>query len=1164
MEFVHLHAHSDYSLLDGLARFSNEKGEPTEMLKELKAKGLSHQALTDHGNMFGAIEFYRACTATGIAPIMGCELYVASGSRFDRKGSASDDSAGGNFQKKNINHLTALARNNEGYQNLIELVSLASLEGFYYKPRVDKDLLREKSKGITALSGCLKGEVCQAILAGREDDAIEIAKTYEEIFGKGNFFLEIMDHGMEIQKQTNKTLLEISKKTGIPLVASNDCHYFKKDDAKAHDALICVGSGKKVDDEKRIRYPTEEFYYKSPEEMTKLFSWAPEAVKNTVHIAKQCAVSMTFNAFHLPDYQVPKGYTQKSYLKELCIKGLKARFPSGIPAGYNERLETELATINKMGFAGYFLIVWDFIEFARRSSIPVGPGRGSGAGSIVSYLLNITGIDPIKRGLLFERFLNPDRRTMPDLDIDFSDDGRDAVKTYVSEKYGFSNVAQIITFGTIQSRMAVRDVGRVLDIPIPEVDRIAKAIPQGMSIKDAKETSEFQAVIRGNPAAQKILAIASRIEGARRHPSVHAAGVVITKEAVTKYSPLYKNQTREVVTTGFNDKSLIHLGLLKVDFLGLRTLTVINNAVNLVRKNMGVKIDIHNLPQDDPKTFDLLGKGLTAGVFQVEGRGMQDLLIKMKPRKFEEIIAIIALFRPGPMKWLDEYVSRKWDPSRVSFDHPKLEPVLKETYGICIYQEQVMEISKQIAGFTPGEADNLRKAMSKKIPKELEKMKGKFIDGSTKNNIPPTFAKKLYEDLEDFGHYGFNKSHATAYAVIAYQTAYLKANYPLEFMVALLTSEIGKSVIGSAEKENKLATYIAAAKNMGIDVLAPSINGSQIKFSSKDGKIYFALSAIKNVGTAIAEEIVKQRDAKGPFKNLKDFFERTSKSCANRKALESFIKSGTIDDLLEGDSPADKRLEAFANIDFYLEEWKRDTSGMLFDFEPTPPPRREPISTNKDEALRWERDMLGLYLSEHPLTKWKSLIKSLPIKDVAELKALRATDDRIMTAGVIFSIHKQRSKRTGEPWARLTIEDLTGSTAAILFPKAFAKLKPELLTQGEVLIFSGRLSASTYSRGNEDNKESVQSDFLIDEAFGLNDLLAFRVKSIDILSSPSLKPRLAELKRLLKSSPGGNTVVRIANGTDYMVEFPKRVSISLAAWEEINKILKGNKFKIRL
>ncbi|MEK6544166.1 MAG: DNA polymerase III subunit alpha [Elusimicrobiota bacterium] len=1174
-EFVHLHAHSDYSLLDGCARFSNDKGEPTPNMQRMATLGFKHQALTDHGNLFGAIEFYECCQRVGITPIIGCELYVASGSRFDRKSSSKDEE---NPQKASINHLTVVARDNEGYQNLIELTTRASLEGFYYKPRVDKELLAQYSKGLTALSGCLKGETAQALLKDNEELALSRIDKLRDIFGKENFYLEIMDHGLESQKKVNTALIAIAGKTGIPLVATNDCHYFTKEDAVAHDAHLCIGTGKKIDDVNRMRYATQEFYYKSPEEMSQLFSLYPEAIKNTLKIAASTDVKISFGELHLPEYQVPAGYSQESYLLELCKAGLAKRFPSGAPAIYQERLEYEMGVIKKLGFPGYFLIVWDFINYARKNNVPVGPGRGSGAGSIISYLLNITSVDPIKFGLLFERFLNPDRRTMPDLDIDFSDAGRDMVITYVREKYGFSNVAQIITFGTMQSRLAVRDVGRVLDIPLPEVDRIAKAIPAGMTIDQAlSQNQEFKQLYDTSETGKRIIAIAQRLEGARRHTGVHAAGTVITKEPVTRYTPMYRNSTSGVTTTGYNDESLIKLGLLKVDFLGLRTLTVIAETIRLIESTMGRKIDINDIPFDDKKTYELLARAQAGGVFQLESRGMRDLLVKLKPSKLSDIIALIALFRPGPMQWINDFVARKFDPALIKYGHPLLEPILKETYGITVYQEQVMEISKQLAGFSGGQADKLRKAMGKKVPEELDKLETLFVEGAaTKNKIDPKFSRKLYAELKAFGHYAFNKSHSAAYGFIAYQTAYLKANFLIQFMTALASSEIGRTAVGSEDKENKIATYLREARSYGIGILAPSVNRSEPRFSIEENSIRFGLVAIKNVGDNAAEAIANERKARGAFNNIKEFLTRLKSNHLNRKVLESLAKSGALDEILEGDNTVMRRSRFLRDVDFYIHTYWQEAQEMLFDMEFSAKPTADAaMLATSDEIRHGEREMLGIYLSEHPLTELQTMAQRMPLKTISQLAGSgelpparygsygsgRPPGRSVL--GLNVNLKKQISKKTGSAWARMQLEDLSGEIDVVLFPRTFAKTKPEVFKQGAVIVVTGRLSSSLKNDSDPNDSQGIKEELIADEVILWEEYLGNRLESLSLAINNIPEATLKRLhESLTKADAGGTKVMLMATGP-HGIELPKPIKLSKELWRSLDALLGGNSMMLQ-
>ena len=892
-EFVHLHNHSEYSMLDGITRITAQDGKgPSELLKSLAKEGTRAVGLTDHGNMYGAIEFYSQCSSLGLKPIIGCEMYLAKGSRTDR----------GHSQKENC-HLTVLSKDFTGYQNLMQLVTKGFTEGYYYDPRIDKELLARHSKGLIVLSGCLKGEISQLITAGHLAEAEKLVCTYRDILEPGCFFLELMDHGIDKQLQLNKALLEIHARTKIPLAVTNDCHYAKQSDADAHFARICISTGKKLDEPHAIKPAGPEFYFKSPEQMHKLFAHVPEGLANTLKIAEMCHLKIPMDQMLLPEFIVPAGATQDSHLEDLCLQGLKDRFGSLLPA-YRERLNYELGVIKRMGFSGYFLIVWDFIKYARTQGIPVGPGRGSGAGAVVAYALRITNVDPLVHNLLFERFLNPDRKSMPDLDIDFADTGRERVIEYVRNKYGAGNVMQIISFASMAAKGVVRDVGRVMNVALPEVDRIAKMIPgiPGTTLYETLQKNPDLIEAAKNPETKKLLDLSLKLEGIKRHTSVHAAGTLITKEPVVNYAPLSRGSKSDVYTTQYDGEVLPKLGLLKVDFLGLRTLSIIDDAVKFVRLRKDPKFDIDALPMDDQKTFDLLRSAKALAVFQLDSQGMRDLLFRIKPTDFNDIISLIALFRPGPMQsgMLDLFVERKHGQKKVAYDHPLLETILKDTYGCIVFQEQVMEVSKKLADFTPGQADGLRKAMGKKIPEELEKMRDTFVKGAHNHKIAPKLANKIYDQLVQFGGYGFNKSHSAAYGLVAYQTAFLKANYPLEFMTAVATSEIGHSSVGAVDKENKLVTYLDEAKRMGLKVLPPDVQRSQAKFSIEgDDSIRFGLVAVKNVGEGAVEAVLAARKD-GPFKDLNDFCARVDMKAANKKAMESMIKSGALDCLQPG------------------------------------------------------------------------------------------------------------------------------------------------------------------------------------------------------------------------------------------------------------------------
>ncbi|UPT74121.1 MAG: DNA polymerase III subunit alpha [Elusimicrobiota bacterium] len=970
-EFVHLHNHSEYSLMDGVIRLSDKDGKPSQALKDLAASGAKGFAITDHGNMYGAVEFYSNAKAVGLKAIIGCEMYISKGTRFDR----------GHSQKENC-HLTVLAKNYEGYQNLMELSSIAFQEGYYYDPRIDKELLAKHSKGLIVLSGCLKSELNQAILAGDLSQAEKLVTQFRDSLEPDSYYLEIMDHGLDKQRQVTQALLELNKRTGIPLVATNDCHYWKPDDFEAHDARVCIATGRKLQETERLKFETHEFYIKSPEQMHKLFAFAPQSLESTLKIAEMCNLKIPMDQTLLPEFKVPAGYDQDTYLAHLCVEGLKERFPVGIKPEYKERLDYELGVIKRMGFSSYFLIVWDFIKHARSIGVPVGPGRGSGAGAIVAYALRITNADPLEHRLLFERFLNPDRKSMPDLDIDFADTGRDRVIQYVREKYGKECVAQIITFGSLGAKLVVRDVGRVMDMPLMQVDEIAKKIPTGPNVylHQAMQTPEL-AELAKDPQVKRLLELSLKLEGLKRHTGVHAAGTLITKEPVVKYTPLAKGAKSDVVTTQYDGDVCPKLGLLKVDFLGLRTLSIIDDAVKFIKRGGNAGFDIDALPFDDAKTYEMLRTAKSLAVFQLDSQGIRDLLFRIKPTVFDDIVSLIALFRPGPMQsgMLDMFVDRKHGREQVAYDVDLLEPILKDTYGCMVFQEQVMEISKKLAGFTPGEADGLRKAMGKKIAEDLQKMRDKFVKGCAANKIKDKIANKIYDQMEKFGGYGFNKSHSVAYGIVAYQTAYLKANHPIEFMTAVLTSEIGHSSIGAEDKENKLVTYLEEARRMGMKVLPPDVNRSETRFDIQNGEIRFGLLAIKNVGTGAADSIVAAAREK-PFTSIDDFCARVDLHSINKKCVESLIKAGAMDGLRPGEPAAAARARLLSAVDRAVgaqQKVKADLDkgqGLLFGASPDPAPTTsaaeaalKPLSEH--DTLAYEREVLGFYFSGHPCSR---------------------------------------------------------------------------------------------------------------------------------------------------------------------------------------------------
>ncbi|MCL2144662.1 MAG: DNA polymerase III subunit alpha [Endomicrobia bacterium] len=1083
-EFIHLHNHTEYSLLDGACRLTDDKGKPGELFdliaKEYKMPAL---AITDHGNMYGAMEFYWAAKDSGIKPIIGCEIYVAPKSRFDRNIDRTAEDGG------NYNHLTLLAKDFKGYQNLMHIVSIGFTEGFYYKPRVDKEILRKYSEGIICMSGCLAGEVGTNLLKGNAVKAEAAAAEYRDIFGKDNFYIEIMDNGLEEQQKIIPGIIELSKKTDIPLVATNDCHFLRKEDAATHDILLCIGTGKTLNDTNRMRFDSDLFYYRSPEEMAKTFSYIPQALKNTLEIAEKTNLEIKSDQLLLPRFPVPKEYGSDSqYLEKLCREGLVQRYGNVKPE-HEERLKHELGIINKMGFASYFLIVSDFIKYAKDNGIPVGPGRGSGAGAMVAYTLGITDICPLKYGLLFERFLNPDRRSMPDLDIDFADSGRDEVIRYVRQKYGEEKCAQIITFGSMQARLVIKDVARAMSFTPTESNNIAKLIPFNSSIAEALQASQDLAkLVKADERVAKLIAASQKLEGLKRHTGVHAAGMVIANEEITNYSPLSKG-SKDIITTQYDGNVLPALGLLKVDFLGLRTLTIIDDTVKLIKKK-DPSFDLNAISLDDPKTYALLAEAKALGVFQLESKGMRDLIRKLRPTNIDDIIALIALYRPGPMGsgMLDDFVARKHGRKKIEYDHPLQEPILADTYGVILYQEQVMKMAITLAGFTPGEADGLRKAMSKKIPEVIEAQREKFVTGAEKNNVDKKTADKIYDNIYAFAGYGFNKSHSAAYGMVSYQTAYLKANYPLEYLTALLNSEIGRSAIKDNE-ESRLVMYLDDAASFGIKILPPDIQHSNGRFTAENGNIRFGLLAVKNVGEGITESIENTRAEGGKYTDWDDFLQRIDLKSTNKKALESLAKAGVFDSF--GKDKLSIRADLLAGIDSSVDKAakikteKESAQGFLFEAAETFAHKSSLLKNVKSlepfEALDFEKEVLGFYLSGHPLTPRKRelvaysnfRLDSLPApKENVDIKDAQI----VRIAGMISSVKKMISKAKKEPYAKFKIEDLHGNAEAILFPKSFERYQG-YLTQNNVVVIKGRLM------GSEGQAEIIVEDMMtIDEA----------------------------------------------------------------------------------
>jgi len=1174
-EFVHLHNHTEYSLLDGACRIVDDKGNPAELLHRISNFSKPALAITDHGNMFGAIEFYRVCLDSGIKPIVGCEVYIAPQSRFIKKTVGKDIS-------ETSDHLTLLVENEVGYKNLMYLTTVGYLEGYYYRPRIDKEILEKHRQGLIGLSGCIQGEIPRLILNDMVDETKKKIEYFVNLFGKGNFYLELMDNNIPEQKKLIPTLLELSKSLDVPVVATNDCHYLSREDAYAHDILLCIGTGKKLTDKERLRFPTEEFYYKSPEEMYQLFSFYPQALSNSLEIAEKCNLRISFDQFYLPEYALPEGgyLNLDEYLENLCYQGLRNRYTTVTPEIEN-RLKEELNLIKRMGYAGYFLIVWDFVQFAKKEGIPVGPGRGSGAGSLVAYVLGITNIDPLKYGLLFERFLNPERRTLPDLDIDFSDIGREKVIEYVINKYGKKNVAQIITFGSMDARLAVRDVGRVLNLPLPLVDRIAKLIPFGSTIYNAlQRVPQLKNEFMQDKTVQQLIQIAQKLEGLKRHTGVHAAGIVIAKEEIINFTPLAKQPNREVITTQYSDDCLLKLGMLKIDFLGLRMLTVIEDTLSLVAKRGFNKLTREAIPLNDKKTFTLLSEAKTVGVFQLSSTGMRDLLRKLKPTNFEDLIALISLYRPGPMGsgMLDEFVMRKHQKIKIKYEHLLLEPILEETHGIIVYQEQVMRIATNLAGFTPTQADILRQAMGKKIPEEIERQRANFINGAKDKGLDRKLANKIFDLLVHFGGYGFNKSHAAAYALLAYKTAYLKANYPLEYMVTLLTSEIGR---GTLEK-SRLSEYITETKEMGIEILPPDIQYSNTNFSieARDGKGYirYALSAIKNVGEGAADIIVQEREKDGKFKSWEDFLRRVILSQrgggVNRKVLESLIKAGACDSfgkyraqLFSGlDTALDKiaRLGRFAQQESFF-------SGLVL------PGSEETISIPQVNEwpehtfLSYEKEMLGFYLSGHPLARWSKELKLYSTFNLAELTVeptqphlpevsrLVSESERVgkrvnksgilRCAGMIANVRRLISKEKKEQYARFKLEDLDGEIDCIVFPRAYAERLAKYLIPNTMVVVSGRI-----------NWREEKPELIVDEILSLPEAREKFVQRIWLKISPvALEDEFLEkLKNILQVYPGKCKIgfhVHTPTHEEIVLESGLGVSLKDTLIQELEKML---------
>ena len=1109
MNFTHLHVHTEYSLLDG----SNKINEYVARVKEL---GMNSAAITDHGVMFGCIDFYRAAKAAGIKPILGCEVYVAPGSRFDREIGQAED---------RYYHLVLLAENNHGYENLMKIVSKAFVDGFYYKPRVDMDLLQEYHEGIIALSACLAGEVAKNITRGMYEEAKSAALRYEKIFGKGNFFLELQDHGIPQQQRVNQQLLRMSQETGIALVATNDVHYTYDTDAEAHDILLCVQTRKLLSDENRMRYEGGQYYVKSPEEMAELFPYIPEALENTQKIADRCEVEIEFGVTKLPKFDVPAPYNSWEYLNKLCYDGLKERY-SGDLTELEKRLEYELGVIKTMGYVDYFLIVWDFIRFARDHDIMVGPGRGSAAGSLVSYTLGITKLDPIKYNLLFERFLNPERVSMPDIDVDFCFERRQEVIDYVVEKYGKDRVVQIVTFGTMAARGVIRDVGRVMDLPYAQCDAIAKMIPEELNItidKALKMNPELKNLYTTDEMVKKLIDMSRRLEGLPRHTSMHAAGVVISQKSVDEYVPLARASDGSIVTQ-FTMTTLEELGLLKMDFLGLRTLTVIQKAVKLIEKNKGISLDMDHVDYNDKAVYDMLGAGKTEGVFQLESAGMTSFMKELKPESLEDVIAGISLYRPGPMDFIPQYIEGKNNPDSIHFLCPQLEPILSATYGCIVYQEQVMQIVRSLGGYTLGRSDLVRRAMSKKKAAVMEKERQNFVYGNEEEGVPgcvnrgisEEIANKIYEQMMDFAKYAFNKSHAAAYAVVAYQTAYLKCHFPVEFMAALMTSVI--------DNPPKVADYILSCRRMGIAILPPDINKGDSTFSVDGGGIRYGLSAIKSIGKPVIEAIVAERNQRGDFTSLRDFIERMTGKDVNKKAIENFIKAGAFDEL-----PGNRRqkMMVYAQIlDAIVQEKKNMMAGQmsLFDFvseeEKTAYEIHMPDVEEypKEAKFAFEKEVLGIYISGHPLeeyeTCWRKNISAVTTDFMPDEESgqPKVRDGQQVIVGGMITEKTIKYTKTNKVMAFLTLEDLLGTVEIVVFPRDYEK-NVRLMEIDEKVFIKGRVSV----------EEERASKVICESMYSFED--APRELWLQFETKESFLSREQELYEDLKEADGKDGVV---------------------------------------
>lgn len=1100
-DFVHLHTHTQYSLLDGACKLD-------DLIELALAYKMPSLAITDHGNMFGAIEFYCLAQEKGLKPIIGAELYVAPKSRFDRNVQGADED-------ENFFHIILLAKDEDGYRSLMKLISRGHLEGFYYKPRIDMELLAENSKGLIALSGCLKGELAHYILKGKNERAKKFSAQINEIFGQGNFYLELQHNLIPEQDKLNRGLLSLSKELNLPIVATNDIHYLHKKDAQAHEILLCLQTQTTLQDEKRLKFQTEEFYFKSPQEMIQIFGEYPQAILNTIDISEKCNLNMEFDKVHLPKYDPPDGLDEGSFLRNLCQEGIYKLY-GGFSEKIKQRLEHELKVIEGAGFTSYFLLVWDFVKFAKEKQIPVGPGRGSAAGSLVSYALGITSIDPIKYDLIFERFLNPERISLPDIDIDFCYERRNEVIDYVTKKYGSDKVAQIITFGTMAARGVVRDVGRVMGITYSEVDKIAKLIPQdtNITLKKALEIEpQLKDFYKKDPQIKDLLDTSSALEGLARHASTHAAGVIISREPLTNYTPLFKS-TDNQITTGFSMWSLEKIGLLKMDFLGLRTLTMIDETIKIIKRTKEKTIDISNILLDDKAAFEMLSRAESFGVFQLEGSGMRELLKKLKPENFEDIIALLALYRPGPLGsgLVDEFIQRKQGKVAIKYLHPKLKPILENTYGVILHQDQIMVIGIELAGFSFGQAAILMKAIGKKQPDKMEQLKEDFLKGAVERGISSNIAKQIFTLVAHFTGYGFNKAHTTAYAMLAYQTAYLKANYPVEFMTALLSSE--------KDNPDKIAKYIEATKVMGIKVLPPDVNESYARFTVAGNSIRFGLSAVKNVGGGAVDSIIKNREVYGEFISFNDFCERVDLRAVNRKVTESLIKCGAFDSFNQHRSQLMVSLDKTLEIAGYLAKDRQNGQLSFFDsrkneksfkkkFEDMPTIEEWP----ENLRLSYEKEMIGFYITGHPLNLHKKVLETYRSVSIADVKEF-SNQREIILGGVISHVKNTITKKKGERMSIIRLEDLSGGIEVLVFPRAYAN-SAAYIKEDKTVFIKGRVDAK------EELPKIIASEIIPIE--NVHEKLAEGI-IVNLTSSNLNEDLLNELRQILEKNPGQTPV----------------------------------------